>query len=259
MWRLDPGWNDSDHGSALLRCAGHNVRKPRHAYDFIIDLLPIGLNTLLAVISNYTRLKYFILMGWGEEPKTACIKNTVVIIFKLRGRWWGDLPHVSPTCVRLCNVMYFCFVSIKDKGSRSGQDQTTWTAPMYRFFKLQWVTFSRSSFVYKSYHEIYRIDRRSNVHGNITCWRHSLWSIRSLLLLSLNFQDYINHEFYVSDSFYNDMAIVKIATPGFGYWDDAIRPICLPTKPASEVVGEEGIISGWGTTETGTYTHTHTF
>ena len=170
----------------------------------------------------------------------------------------GEVSFIfHPTCVRLCNVIYFCFVSIKDKGSRSGQDQTTWTAPMYRFFKLQWVTFSRSSFVYKSYHEIYRIDRRSNVHGNITCWRHSLWSIRSLLLLSLNFQDYINHEFYVSDSFYNDMAIVKIATPGFEYWDDAIRPICLPTKPASEVVGEEGIISGWGTTETGTYTHTH--
>ena len=111
MWRLDPGWNDSDHGSALLRCAGHNVRKPRHAYDFIIDLLPIGLNTLLAVISNYTRLKYFILMGWGEEPKTACIKNTVVIIFKLRGRWWGRFalcfPHLCSPLQR--NVFLFCF------------------------------------------------------------------------------------------------------------------------------------------------------
>ena len=61
--------------------------------------------------------------------------------------------------------------------------------------------------------------------------------------------DVSKHEYYVGPpDFYNDIALIKLAAPGFGAWNNRIRPICLPTKPSRDVVGVNTVISGWGDT-----------
>ena len=77
-------------------------------------------------------------------------------------------------------------------------------------------------------------------------WKFDVHKRRCLYLQPA---DVSKHEYYVGPpDFYNDIALIKLAAPGFGAWNNRIRPICLPTKPSRDVVGVNTVISGWGDT-----------
>lgn len=58
------------------------------------------------------------------------------------------------------------------------------------------------------------------------------------------------HPNYNADSYENDIAIVRLATPvNFTY--DNIHPICLPINDDIDLNGKYGTITGWGVTNDG--------
>ena len=55
------------------------------------------------------------------------------------------------------------------------------------------------------------------------------------------------HEHYVADSHYNDIALLRLATPIKG-WTQGIWPICMPQQPLRNIYGDDLTVSGWGST-----------
>ena len=82
------------------------------------------------------------------------------------------------------------------------------------------------------------------VMGNIHLLQGATFHLHIILSLCIHFSQFIDHPDYNDNTFDNDFAIIKLASPVT--FSDRVSPICLPST-STNYDNKVATVTGWGT------------